>query len=231
MTQGSREEYRAELLSRVPRRYSPLLHVLLPALVGLVMVAWALAQVDDPEPLELALLPVFFLVGNALEWHAHRGLLHRRTRFLEVLYVRHTPQHHHLYVAGDFAIRSLRELRFVLLPGYAVLLIVAFASPFALVALALGEVNVAALWLASAVTYVLAYEWLHLAAHLPPESPIGRLRLVRALRRHHELHHAPHLMNRWNFNVTLPVWDFVRGTAYHRPGPAPADVALARRAR
>jgi sterol desaturase/sphingolipid hydroxylase (fatty acid hydroxylase superfamily) len=230
MTQGSREELRSELLSRVPARYSPLLHVALPALAGVVLVVFALGRIEHLRPWELALVPVFFLVGNAVEWHAHRGLLHRRTRFLEVLYVRHTPQHHHLYVAEDLAIRSLRELRFVLLPGYALLLIVAVASPVALVALAFGEVNVAALWLASAVTYVLAYEWLHLAWHLPPESSIGRLGFVRAMRRHHQLHHAPHLMNRRNFNVTVPAWDLVRGT-YYRGEPAPGDVALARRPR
>jgi sterol desaturase/sphingolipid hydroxylase (fatty acid hydroxylase superfamily) len=53
---------------------------------------------------------------------------------------------------------------------------------------------------------------------------------VRAMRRHHQLHHAPHLMNRRNFNVTVPAWDLVRST-YYRAEPAPGDVALARRPR
>jgi sterol desaturase/sphingolipid hydroxylase (fatty acid hydroxylase superfamily) len=41
---------------------------------------------------------------------------------------------------------------------------------------------------------------------------------VRALRRHHAVHHDPELMQRWNFNVTVPLWDLVRGTI-HRAGP------------
>ena len=32
------------------------------------------------------------------------------------------------------------------------------------------------------------------------------------LRRHHALHHDPKLMQKWNFNVSLPLWDLVRGT-------------------
>lgn len=229
MTQTSREELKAELLARVPRRYSPALHVLAPAIAGAAVVAFALAQVEAPRAWELALVPAFFLLGNAIEWHAHQGLLHRRTRFLEALYARHTPRHHHLYVADALAIRSPRELRFVLLPAYGPLLLVLAASPPALLALALGLKNVAALWLASAVTYVVAYEWMHLASHLPPESAAGRLRLVRGLRRHHQAHHAPHLMNRWNFNVTVPVWDLVRGTWYRRE-PTRAPLTTAHRA-
>jgi hypothetical protein len=31
-------------------------------------------------------------------------------------------------------------------------------------------------------------------------------------------------MQRWNFNVTIPLWDWVRGTVY-RPGKAVARTA------
>jgi len=61
---------------------------------------------------------------------------------------------------------------------------------------------------------VLSYEWLHLSYHLPPESRVGRLRPIRALCRHHALHHDPRLMQRWNFNVTVPFWDWVMRTTY-----------------
>ena len=76
-------------------------------------------------------------------------------------------------------------------------------------------------WVASVVLYVLSYEWLHLAYHLPQDRWLARTALVRTLRRHHQLHHAPHLMHRWNFNVTVPLWDWVRGTVYQAPAPGP----------
>ncbi len=229
MTQGSREELRRELLSRVPRWYSPWLHLAIPAVTGLAIVAFALGQVHELQAWQLALVPLFAVVGNAVEWHAHRDLLHRRTWPLEVLYVRHTPQHHALYVADDMFVRHWRELRFVLLPAYGVVAVVGVTSPVTAALWLAGQPNVAALWVSTVVLYVLTYEWLHLAYHLPADGPVGRLALVRWLRRHHQRHHTPALMQRWNFNVTLPLWDLVRGTVWRAPVPE-AHGAMPRRA-
>jgi hypothetical protein len=229
MNDASRAALRADLLSRIPRWYSPWLHLAIPAVGGIAIAAFALSRIEDLRAWQLALVPVFLAVGNALEWHAHRGLLHRRTWPLGELYVRHTPQHHGVYVAGDMFIRDWRELKLVLLPAWGVLAIIAASSPVALGLAVLGQRNLAALWVASAVAYVLSYEWLHLAYHLPAEGAVGRLRVTRWLRRHHQRHHAPQLMQRWNFNVTVPLWDLLRGTVWHEPGEAGAT-AVPRRA-
>ena len=61
------------------------------------------------------------------------------------------------------------------------------------------------------------YEWLHFGYHVPADSPIGRLPLVAALRRHHQTHHDPALMASWNFNITFPIGDRLFGTSH--PGP------------
>ncbi len=228
MTRDARAELRAHLLARIPRWYSPLLHVLAPAVGGLAVIAFAVTRIHGLRAWELAFVPAFFVVANAIEWHAHRDLLHRRTWPLEVLYQRHTPQHHAIYVAEDMFIREWRELKFVLLPAWSILTIPVVASPPAILFWIAGLPNVAALWIASAVGYLLVYEWFHLAYHLPAEGAIGRLRVTAWLRRHHQRHHSPHLMQRWNFNVTIPIWDLVRGTVWH-PQRAPAD-ALPRRA-
>jgi sterol desaturase/sphingolipid hydroxylase (fatty acid hydroxylase superfamily) len=229
MTQSSRAELRAELLSHIPHWYSPWAHLAFPTVVGLAIAVLALSRIERLQAWQLGLVPLFMVFANAVEWHAHRGLLHRRTRFLEVLYVRHTPQHHAVFVAEDMAIRDLRELKLILLPAYGVLAILAATSPITFGFVALGQPNVAALWVATVVGYVLSYEWLHMSYHLRPDSFIGGLRPVCFLRRHHQLHHAPHLMQRWNFNVTLPLWDHVRGSVYRAAGAAPAAPALSRR--
>ncbi len=233
MTHASRAEFRAELLARVPRRYSPVAHLILPALAVMAIAGFAISRIHDLRLWQLALVPVFLVAGNAIEWHAHRGLLHRRIRFLEIAYVRHAVQHHALYVSDAIAIHSARELRFVLLPGYGILAALAFTAPVVLLLLWIGQPNLAALWVASAVVYLLAYEWLHLAYHLPESSWVGRLPAVQRLRRNHQLHHAPVLMQRWNFNVTVPLWDVVRGTLYPAPiaTPAAPDSIAVRRAR
>ena len=215
MTKDARSEIRADLMSRVPRWYSPTAHLLGPAVVGLTLVAFALSRIRDLRAWELAFVPLFFVASNAIEWHAHRDLLHRRTWPLEQLYVRHTPQHHAVFVADDMFIREWREVKLVLLPAWGVLAIIVAGLPIAFAFWVLGLPNVAALWVASVVGYVLMYEWLHLAYHLPAEGAIGRLRVTRWLRRHHQRHHAPQLMQRWNFNVTIPLWDHLRGTVWH----------------
>jgi len=68
--------------------------------------------------------------------------------------------------------------------------------------------------------YVISYEWMHLSYHLPRNSFVGRRWIVRLLRRHHATHHHPPLMQAWNFNVTIPLWDLVRRTIYKGPESA-----------
>ncbi|HET6436667.1 MAG TPA: sterol desaturase family protein [Anaeromyxobacter sp.] len=226
MTHASRAEFRAQLLARIPRWYVPAAHLALPAAAGLAIAAFALSRIEDLRAWQIALVPAFLAFGNAIEWHAHKGILHRRMRFLHILYLRHTPQHHALYVPDAMAIHSARELRFILLPGYGILAILAATSPLVLFFFWVGQPNLAALWVASAVIYLLCYEWLHLAYHLPESSFVGRLPPVQRLRRHHQMHHAPQLMQHWNFNVTVPLWDHVRGTVYSAPVPAAPPEAV-----
>jgi len=111
------------------------------------------------------------------------------------------------------AIRDRREFALVLLPWFGIVAIFAMTAPVT-VALWFFERNLACLFVATTMFYVLSYEWLHLSYHLPPSHPVGRLGLVQRLRRHHATHHHPPLMQKWNFNVTVPLWDWVRGTTY-----------------
>ena len=155
-----------------------------------------------------------WLISNATEWRLHRDLLHKLKPWVKLAFERHTLEHHQLYFTDDMEIRSGRELRLVLLPPAAILGVFLLTLPLtALLWLAFGR-NVAALFVISAQGYVLSYEWLHMCYHLPRESFVGRLWLVRKLGRHHAVHHAPERMNLWNMNVNFPLWDWVRGTIY-----------------
>jgi fatty acid hydroxylase family protein len=221
---ASREDIRRDLVSRIPRWYSPWLHLAIPAASGVALIALALSRVHDLRAWQVAFVPLFLALGNVVEWHAHRDLLHKRTWPLQELYERHTPQHHAIYVSEDMYIRDLRELKFVLLPAYGVLAIAVVTSPITAALWLAGQRNLAALWLASVVFYLLTYEWFHAAYHMPAEGPIGRWRVTRWLRRHHQRHHSPRLMQSWNFNVTIPLWDLVRGTVYRAPEDRPEGV-------
>jgi hypothetical protein len=213
-----RDRVRAAAVGRIPWWYSPWGHLAFPSLVGLGMIAAAVAQLDRPSGLELLTVPVVLVLVNLNEWHVHRNVLHRRTWPLEELFWRHTPEHHVIFVRRDMAMRETREFRLVLIPFYGILAIFVTTLPITAVLWLTVSHDVALLWVATTMGYVVAYEWLHLAYHLPSDSRIGRSAVIRRLRHHHAVHHTPELMQLWNFNVTVPLADWVLGTI-HRAAP------------
>ncbi len=210
--QRSREEFRGQMVGSIPRWYSPTGHLLLTSGIGACVVALAVLKLESLRALELLTVPIVFVISNFTEWHAHRNLLHRRMRPLGELYDRHTPQHHRVYRHGDMAIRSWRELRLVLIPAVGVAGIIAASLPGAALAGWLFGSNAGWLFLLTSGAYVTSYELTHLAYHLPKDSFIGRRAFVRVMREHHARHHDPRLMQKWNFNVTVPLADWIFGT-------------------
>jgi sterol desaturase/sphingolipid hydroxylase (fatty acid hydroxylase superfamily) len=208
----SREAFRQREMDAIPRWYSPWVHLGFTTLPGVAVVACAALFVRDLRLVELLTIPLTFVLANLGEWHAHRNLLHRRSRIVPILYDKHTPMHHRIYRYADMDIRSARELRLVLIPGTGVVALVIFNAPLAAVFGVLLGSNVGWLYLATVGVYLVSYELTHTAYHLPATHPIGRLGLVRRLRELHAIHHDPRVMQRWNFNVTVPLADWLFGT-------------------
>jgi hypothetical protein len=219
-----RQRTRARLLEGIPARYSPWLHLAGTTGIGVALLAMGAIEIRHLRLIELLVVPIVFLVSNGFEWRAHKTLLHRKTWPFQQLYRKHTPEHHVVYVEDDMAIRDWRELRLVLIPAIGVLGIVVSLVPMAAAVGWLVSWNAGWLMLLSGGLYMVGYELSHLSYHLPPDSFIGRLWLVRVLRRHHARHHDPRLMQRWNFNVTIPLFDWLYGTIHREPadGRAPA---------
>ncbi len=217
-----RDTVRAAAIARIPWWYSPWGHLAFPSAVGLGMIAASVALLDKPTGLELLTVPLVLLLININEWHIHRNILHRRTWPLEVLFWRHTPEHHVIFVRDDMAMRETREFRLVLIPFYGIIAIFVTTLPITAALWFLVSHNVALLWVASTMGYTVAYEALHLSYHLPESNPIGRSGLIRFLKRHHAMHHTPELMQKWNFNVTVPFADWLLRTIYRGPVPVPA---------
>ena len=209
------ETLRRDAVAATPWWYSPWLHLAFPSLVGAAVIAFALAMVDALALWQLAVIPLGFLVANFVEWRAHKKLLHHRAWYAPVLYDQHTPKHHQIYTTDSMEVRDPRELRLVLIPAYGILLILLSSAPMTYL-LWRWAPNVAWLWLATNTLYILSYEWLHLAYHAPKTSFAGRNRWIRKLRRHHAIHHDLHLMQEKNFNVTVPLFDWILGTMVTR---------------
>ena len=208
------ERHRQAIIALIPSWYRPLPHLALPSLFGLLVLVLAATRIHALRPVELAAIPVTLLVAFVFEWWVHRSVLHRRVPGLALIYDRHELQHHVVFTDADMAMRSPRELQMILMPAYSVLLIALFNAPVALLAARLVTPNVGYLYLVTAMSFFLAYEWFHLAFHLPPSHPIARLGVIALLREHHRRHHDPRLMRSWNFNVTVPVFDVIHGTTW-----------------
>jgi hypothetical protein len=198
MSPSDREALRAAQLAAIPKSYSPFV-----ACVFLVR---------DVKAWEWLTLPLTWMMANAAEWRMHKDWLHKRTPPFHALYDRHTPVHHMIYVHGDMEIKDWRELKMVLIPAWAGLALFFGVLPLAAALYYFVSPNVAYLFEATCVFYVGSYELLHMSYHLPKSSRVGRNPLIRALSKHHSIHHDPRMMQKWNMNVTVPLWDVVRRT-------------------
>ena len=223
-----RDRIRTQVLAEAPRWYNPWVHLAVPSVFGFTIIAVAVSLLEQPTALVWLTVPIVYFFTNANEWYIHRDMLHRRSLIAPILYDRHTPEHHMIYVTDDMAMRDNREFRLVLIPSYGLFLIFVGLLPIAGTMWWLGFRNVALLYAATAMGYAVSYEWLHLSYHLPHDSRIGRLGIIQRLRRHHAVHHDPRLMQRWNFNVTIPFWDWVQGTIVD---DVPAAIAAAQQKR
>ena len=107
-TLDGREQLRRAASSR-PGFYSPWLHLAAPSLSGLAIVVACALALRDLRAVDGAFALFVLVLSNAVEWHTHRDLLHKRFGPLGVLYDRHTPLHHRVFVAGEMAMRDTSE--------------------------------------------------------------------------------------------------------------------------
>ena len=221
LTEARRDRVRTRALDEIPWWYSPWGHLAATTGIGLVVLALAARALAKLEvhATDALVVPLVCLFANFFEWYVHKRFLHKRTWPFEVVYDKHTPGHHMVYVEDDMALRSPKEMRLVLIPAMGVLGIVITAAPIAAATAWLWSASAGWLLLLTASLFMVSYELLHLACHAPAESRVGRLGFVRKLRAHHARHHDPRLMQRYNFNVTIPLFDWIMGTM------APADAA------
>lgn len=224
------EEKRAALRGELMKRggwYSPWVHLAVPSLFAVSAMVAASLLVSNLQAWEVGFGVALFILSNAAEWRMHKGLLHQRTPPAQMLYDRHTPEHHMVFITDDMAIRDWREFKLVLMPAYAIVALGIGLSPMvAALWFWAGQHNLACVFTFVTMGYVVSYEWLHLSYHLPRQSLIGRLSVVRFMRRHHAIHHDPRVMQRWNFNVSLPLWDVVRRTYVRPPEGEPLEPLL-----
>lgn len=183
--------------------------------VSVIIAWWCISNLVQVSGLEWITIPLTFLYANFSEYFGHRGPMHHKRPGLAQVYERHTKQHHVFFNEDHMEFDSARDFKAVLFPPILVVFfLLAFGTPMALLLAWLFSSNVAFLFALTGILYFLNYELLHFAHHLPPESLIARLPVMKTLRHHHTIHHDPKLMADYNFNISYPVADWVMGTIY-----------------
>lgn len=215
-TAGFRSRYR----SNISVRYSGYLHALFVFGAGSLLTLYCYAQAATMSPAAWLAVPAALLLANLGEYFAHKSLGHHKRRFAKLFYSRHTGDHHSFFNHRHYTIDNQRDLRVVLFPAYLlVAVVVLVAAPLgALVGAAFGA---AAGWVfaGTLIAGYLLYEFVHLCAHLPDHYRITRWPGIRQLREHHRQHHDPGLARESNFNVSLPISDYLFGTKHRLPAP------------
>lgn len=205
-----RAEYRK---AKIGARYRGELHAAFTFTGSLVVLVLSAGRVVGPSLTELAVVPITLVVANFVEYFGHRGPMHKRRPGLGLLFKRHTLEHHHFFTHAAMAYESHRDVKMVLFPPVMLLFFLGgVAAPLAWALFTFASANSAWLFVVSAVGYFATYEICHFAHHLDEERFPGKLGFLRAIRRHHRLHHDKRAMTSKNFNVTIPLADLVMGT-------------------
>jgi len=178
-------------------------------------IAASIYFVSKPSWLEFLTVPITFLYANLTEYFGHKGPMHHKKKFFGLIFKRHTLQHHRYFTDEAMECATPRDFKMILFPPILIVFFFGFfALPIGALIYFLLSLNVACLFVATALAYFLNYEWLHLLYHQPESSALLRLPFARALRRHHWAHHNTTLMSTRNFNITYPLCDLIFGTIH-----------------
>lgn len=220
---GATAAYRARFRREtIPRAYSRAIHGASTVLAVAALTGYGIALLGHPRPIEWLWMPALILFWNLWTYVEHRFALHRPWRPLLYPYRAHTLEHHRFFTHEARTVDEARDYHILLFPpvvtwAYVLLLVGAHAA----LRPALGD-PLAGMLVISAGLYFGAYEAIHTVSHLKDGHVLAGLPILRALRRHHILHHDPRLMGRANFNVVFPLCDWLFATL-HRDPPRPQD--------
>ncbi len=195
--------------------YSGVRHVVLNFLPLLVVAAVALARIERLGFVELMLIPALLFLGNLVVYLVHRHPYHKRN-WSRLAYETHTLLHHGFYTDQHRSYDNHRDFFAILLPSWVIAVFALLClGPMSWLLPGIMPNDYAQIVIFVSALYLLLYETLHLNAHLPEGHVLHRLPWFGYMRKFHTTHHDPQLMNRYNFGIVFPFWDWILGT-YHR---------------
>jgi hypothetical protein len=165
--------FRQRFIAETPPWYHGAIHLGFTLLVTGAAIWFCLARIHNATWEWWLILPIA-LFGNWIEWAAHRYILHRPVKGLEMIYKRHCTVHHQFFTHHDLNYRGHKEWRALLFPPFAPLGFVLASLPPALLLGWLVSANAGYIVVFTMAAYYLLYEGLHTLSHLDDGVPRGQ---------------------------------------------------------
>ncbi|MCK5424664.1 MAG: hypothetical protein KAI89_04770, partial [Emcibacter sp.] len=73
----------------IPLSYSGPRHLCLTVLVTLAIIGFSLFNMENVMDIEWLTIPTSFFIANFVEYMAHKGPMHKKTRLIEEIFQRH----------------------------------------------------------------------------------------------------------------------------------------------
>jgi hypothetical protein len=206
--------FRQKFIEETPPWYHGALHLAFTLLITGVAAWYCWAHIHNATWEWLLIIP-FALFGNWCEWAAHRYILHRPVKGLEMIYKRHCTVHHQFFTHHDLEYHGQKEWRALLFPPFAPLGFVLVSLPPAFLVGLIVNANAGYIVTFTMAVYYLLYEGLHTLSHMDDERHpyLKHIPLVNTVRRMHYIHHVLGFMQTRNFNLTFPICDALFGTS------------------
>lgn len=205
-----REKIRKE---KIPSFYWGPAHVLFNATLLMSSILFYAFKIKNPGWWELLPYIAVLIVGNLAVFLIHKYPLHGRYWWNSYAYGNHTKTHHVFFTQNNVTWKDKRDWYTMFFPPEIVLgFILAYHPFFYFILKPLIGANATYAYLLASSAYFILYEIVHYCSHLPSDHFMMKIGFLKSMRRHHQLHHDPKLMGKYNFCIVYPLFDILLGT-------------------
>jgi len=149
--------------------------------------------------------------GTFFEWALHKFVMHRPVGKFRYAFHAHAVVHHQVFKADHtYHLQNEKDKETIPMAWWnGPVLVLIGITPFALLSWAIGQWSFVVGGFLSFGCYYATYEYIHWCMHLPKARRVEKPWWFQRLNGHHLLHHR--YMHK-NFNVVLPLADWILGT-------------------
>lgn len=200
-------------LKKIPKLYWGPGHLLFNASLLFSTLIYYSTKIKLPTYLELSPYLLIILIGNLAVYFIHKYPLHGRYWWNSYAYSNHTKTHHVFYTQNNITLKSSKDWYTMFFPPEIALAFVLLLHPlFYFILKPFIGLNATYAFMSATSMYFILYEIVHFCSHLPSDHFMMKFSLLRLMRRHHQLHHDPKLMGKYNFCIVFPLFDILMGT-------------------